>query len=137
MNERQPFCWWMTFSKVSNLPLPPPPVWLTMRLLWGRGLWVRIFSLKSLELEIFPPTYNSVRFIFQHYIRHERFFVSVQDIIFPSYILASFFPSKSVCRIFFLKSPISPSKVIRLAPKIHQTFAQLTDSDLSIISKAF
>ena len=57
---------------------------------------------------------------------------------FPSYILASFSPLKSVCRIFFfLKSPITPSKVKWSAPKIHQTFAQLTDSDLSIISKAF
>ena len=61
----------------------------------------------------------------------------VQDIIFPSYILATFPPSKSVCRIFFLKSLITPSKVKCSAPKIHQTFAQLTDSDLSIISKAF
>ena len=28
-------------------------------------------------------------------------FFSVQDIIFPIYILASFFPSKSVWRVFF------------------------------------
>ena len=32
--------------------------------------------------------------------------------------------------IFFMKSPITPSKVKWSAPKIHQTFAQLTDSDL-------
>ena len=32
--------------------------------------------------------------------------------------------------IFFMKSPITPSKVKWWAPKIHQTFAQLTDSDL-------
>ena len=32
--------------------------------------------------------------------------------------------------IFFMKSPITPSKVTWSAPKIHQTFAQLTDSDL-------
>ena len=37
----------------------------------------------------------------------------------------------------FLKSPITPSKVKWSAPKIHQTFVQLTDSDLLIISKAF
>ena len=62
---------------------------------------------------------------------------SVQDIIFPSYVLASFFPSKSVCKIFFLKSLITPSKIKYLASKIHQAFAQLTDSGLPIISKAF
>ena len=69
-------------------------------------------------------------------MRHERYFFG-QDIIFSSYILESCFPSKLVYRIFFLKSPINPSKVKCAVPKIHQTFAQLTDSDLSIISKAF
>ena len=64
-------------------------------------------------------------------------FFSVQDIIFHSYILASCFPSKLVCRIFFLKLFITPSKVKCSSPKIHQTFAQLADSDMSIISKAF
>ena len=39
--------------------------------------------------------------------------------------------------IFFLKSPITPSKVKWSAPKIHQPFAQLTDSDFPIICKAF
>ena len=29
MNARQPFCWWMTFTKVSNPFLPSPPKWLT------------------------------------------------------------------------------------------------------------
>ena len=29
MNERQPFCSWMTFTKVSNPFLPSPPKWLT------------------------------------------------------------------------------------------------------------
>ena len=29
MNARQPFCWWMTFTKVSNPFLPLPPKWLT------------------------------------------------------------------------------------------------------------
>ena len=55
---------------------------------------------------------------------------------FPRNLFACFFP-KSVCRTFFLKSPIIPSKVKWSAPKIHQTFGQLTDSDLSIISKDF
>ena len=38
---------------------------------------------------------------------------------------------------FFLKSPVTPSKVKWSGPKIHQTFRQLTDSDLSTISKGF
>ena len=37
----------------------------------------------------------------------------------------------------FLKSPITPSKVKWSALKIHQTSGQLTDSNLSIISKGF
>ena len=65
-------------------------------------------------------------------------FFSVQNIIFPRYFLASFFVLEIRLQdIFFLKSPITPSKVKWSALKIHQTFAQLTDSDLSIISKAF
>ena len=65
-------------------------------------------------------------------------FFSVQDIIFPSNFFACFFPLElSTAEYFFLKSPITPSKVKWSAPKLHQTFAQLTDSDLSIISKAF
>ena len=55
---------------------------------------------------------------------------SAQEIIFHSYILTSFFPSKLVCRIFFSEITHTPSKVKWSAPKIHQTFAQLTDSDL-------
>ena len=33
---------------------------------------------------------------------------------------------------FFLKSPITTSKIKWSAPKIHKTFGQLTDSDLSV-----
>ena len=85
------------------------------------------------------PTYNGVRFFFS-IIRHEPYFFSVQGIFFPGIYLRqeppdllAFFLSKSVCRTFFLKSPINPSKVKWSAPKIHQTFGQLTDSNLSII----
>ena len=57
---------------------------------------------------------------------------------FPRNLFACFFPPEiSLQDIFFLKSPITPSKVKWSAPKIHQTFGQLTDSDLSIISKGF
>ena len=54
---------------------------------------------------------------------------------FPGICVHALFLSKSVCRTFFLKSTITPSKVKWSAPKIHQTFGQLTDSNLSIISK--
>ena len=101
----------------------------------GDLVWVRIFPPKSLELEIFSLKYNSVRFFFSIvYVMSDIFFSAGH--YFSSYILASFSLSKSVCRIFFLKSPITPSKVIRSVPKIHQTFVQLADSELTIISKA-
>ena len=77
MNACQPFCWWITFTKVSNPFLPSPPKWLTWPLddcggvgygwfYWFSLYWRRLFSQTSLELEIFSPTYNGVRFIFQH-----------------------------------------------------------------------
>ena len=57
MNAHQPFCWWMTFTKVSNPPLPPPTMWLTMWLLWckgyGRFSLGKNFFPKSVELKNF------------------------------------------------------------------------------------
>ena len=74
MNARQPFCWWMTFTKVSNPFLPSPPKWLTWPLdVCGGGgyewfywfsLYWNNFSQTSLELETFSPTYNGIRFLF-------------------------------------------------------------------------
>ena len=108
---------------------------------WGMGYFTdlvcigRIFSQISLELEFFSPTYNGVRFCSALYVMSDIF--SVQDIFLPGIYLHAFFLSKSVCRTFFLKSLITSSKVKSSVPKIHKTFAQLTDSDLSIISKGF
>ena len=54
MNARQPFCWWMTFTKVSNPFLPSPPKWLTWPLdvcgmvEWGMG------DFTDLVWEFFP-----------------------------------------------------------------------------------
>ena len=59
----------------------------------------RIFSQTSLELEIFSPTHNGVRFYF-NIVRHERYFFSVQDIFFGVIYLHAFFLSKSVRRTF-------------------------------------
>ena len=41
--------------------------------------------------------------------------------------MPAFFLSKSVCRTFSLKSPITPSEVTWSAPKIQQRFGQLTE----------
>ena len=79
MNARQPFCWWMTFTKVSNPFLPSPSRWLPWPLDvcggvgYGWFYWfsLRIFSQTSQELEIFSPRYNSVRFFF-NILHHER-----------------------------------------------------------------
>ena len=144
MNARQPFCWWMTFTKVSNPFLPSHPKWLTWPLDVCGGLgygWFYWFSLRiffpaSLELEIFSPRYNGVSFFTALYVMSDIFFSP--GCFYPGIYLHAFFLPKSACRtFFFLKSPITPSKVKWSAPKIHQTFGQLTDSDLSIISKGF
>ena len=87
------------------------------------------FLPKSLELEIFSLTHNSER--------HERFFFQCRVLFFPVISLQTFSPRNQSAGSFFLKSPITYSKVKCSAPKIHQTFAQLTYSGLSIISKAF
>ena len=84
----------------------------------------------------FFPTYNGVSLFFS-IVRHERYFFQSRIFFSQESISMLFFLSKSVCRTFFLKSPITPSKVNWSAPKIHQTFGQLTDSDLSIIFKGF
>ena len=56
----------------------------------------------------------------------------LRDIIFPS-----FSPRNQSAGYFFSKSTLTPLKVKWSAPKFHQTFAQLTDSDLPNIFKAF
>ena len=141
MNARQPFCWWMTFTKVSN-PFLSFLVDMTIGSLWemeyGWFYWfsLRIFSQTFLGLKTFSPRHNGVRFFFS-IIRHERYFFQCR-MFFPRNLFACFFPPEiSLQDIFFLKSPITPSKVKWSAPKIHQTFGQLTDSDLQIISKGF
>ena len=97
----------------------------------------RMFSQTSLELEIFSPTYNGVRFFLALYVMSDIFFQCSQDIFLPGIYQHAFFLSKSVCRTFCLKSPITPSKVKWSAPKIHEIFGKLTDSDLSSFLKAF
>ena len=96
------------------------------------------FFPKSLGLENFSLTYDSVRVFFSALYTSWAIFFSVQDFIyFHPVSLQAFPPQNQSAGYFYLKSPITPSKVKLSAPKIHQTFAQLTDFDLSIISKAF
>ena len=94
----KPFCWWMTFTKVSNPFLPSPPKWLTWPLDvcggvgYGCFYWfsLRIFSHTSLELELFSPRHNSVRFFFS-IVCHERYFFQCR-IFFPRNLFTCFFP---------------------------------------------
>ena len=103
MIARQPFCWWMTFTKVSNPFLPSPPKWLKWPLdvcegvgygwfYWFRLYW-KVFSQTSLELEIFSPTYNGVRF-FCRIERHERYFFQCR-IFFSQEIICTLFSSRN------------------------------------------
>ena len=72
MKARQPLCWWMTATKVSNPFLPSPPKWLTWPLDvcggvgYGSFYWFSwdFFSQTSLELEIFSPRYKRYKIFF-------------------------------------------------------------------------
>ena len=122
----QPFCWWMTFTKVSNPFLPSPPKWLTWlldvcgrvggRVGYGWFYWfsLRIFSQTSLELEIFSPRYNCVRFFFS-IIRHERYFFQCM-MFFPGIYLHAFFLPKSACRTLFSEITHNPLKSQMVGP---------------------
>ena len=74
-------------------------------------VWRRIFSQTFLELEIFSPTYNGVRFFFQHYTSS-----------------AIFFSQEYICMLFRLEISLqdifpeithNSSKFKWSAPKIH------------------
>ena len=107
---------------------------MTIGRLWGVGY--RWFYWFSLCWKNFSPTYNDVRFFFS-IVRHERYFFQWRIFFSQEYICVLFSSRNQSAGHFFLKSPITPSKVKWTARKIHQTFGQLTDSDLSIISKGF
>ena len=61
---RQPFCWWMTFTKVSNPFLPPPPKWLTWPLGVCGGVGYGWFYWFSLYWKNFFPNLSGVRNFF-------------------------------------------------------------------------
>ena len=57
----------------------------------GDLVWVRFFFPGPMELEIFSPTYNGVRF-FISIIRHERYFFQCRILFFPGISLRAFSP---------------------------------------------
>ena len=71
----------------------------------------RIIFQTYLELEIFSPTYNGVRFFFSAlYVMSDIYFSA--GYFSPKNLFACFFPLEiSPQDNFFLKSPINPSKV--------------------------
>ena len=101
MKARQPFCWSMTFTKVSNPFLPSPPKWLTWPLEVCGVYWfsLRIFSQTSLQLEFFPRVITVYDFV-QHYMSWAIFF-SVQDIFSPGIYLHAFFRNQSAGHFFW------------------------------------
>ena len=143
MNARQPFCCWMTFTKVSNPFLPSPPKWLKWPLEVCGGVGYEWFYWFSLYWKNFFPNLSAVRNffpdlqgckIFFSIVRHERYFFQCK--IFFSQ-RACLFPLEISLQDIFSEITRNPSKVKWSAPKIHQTLGQLTDSDLSTISKDF
>ena len=82
----------------------------------GDLVCVRVFFSQPSGERILFPDIQRCKF-FPSIIRHERYFFRQ---IFPCKI---FFPSKSVCRIyFFLSQPYPPSKVKRTAPYLEVLF---------------
>ena len=103
IKARQPFCWQMTSTKLSNPPLSQSLCGWPFDFCGGSGYgWFSLgknFFPKPLGLEIFSLTYNGVRTFFSVIYVISNIFFSVQDIVFPRCILASFSPSRSVSRI--------------------------------------
>ena len=85
----------------------------------GDLVWVRNFFPKPLEKEFFSPTHNSKTFFFQYFTATDISFSAGYFFpqIFPCKVLL-FIPLKSVCNLFFLKSPIPALKVKWLTPKL-------------------
>ena len=98
----------------------------------GDLIWVRFFS-KPLVIEFFFPDIQRCKIFFPA-------FYFMKDIVFSVGIsfgqvlpCKNFFPSKSVCRIFFLKSLIPPSKVECSAPLlVYVLFFQCTQGHVII-----
>ena len=96
---------------------------MTIGRLWGSGVWViladlvcdgRIFSQTSLELEIFSPTYNGVRFFFSM-VRHERYFFSA-GYFSPREFICVLFSSRNQSAGHFFRNHPEPLKSQMVGP---------------------
>ena len=125
----------MTFTKVSNPILPSHSKWLTWPLDVCGGVGMGDFTdlvciwknfLPNLWGEIFSPTYHGVRLLSALYVMSDVFFSA-----------GYFSPRNLFAWVFPLEITHNPLKSQMVAPKIHQIFGQLTDSDFSIIFKGF
>ena len=106
MNARQPFCWWMTFTKVSNPFLPSPPKWLTWPLdVCGGVGWKNFFPNLS-GVRTFSQTYNGVRFFFLiSIIRHDRYFFQCRIFFSQEFICMLFSSRNQSAGHFFWNHP--------------------------------
>ena len=75
----------------------------------------RIFSQTSLELEIFSPTYNGVRFFFFSIVRRERYFFQ-RRIFFSQEFIRVLFPLEISLRDVFSEIIHNPLKSQRVGP---------------------
>ena len=124
MIARQPFCWWMTFTKVSNPFLPSPPKWLKWPLDVCEGVgygWFYWFSLywKNFFLNLsgirnFFPKYNGVRFFAALNVMRD-FFVSA-GYFSPRNLFACFFPLEISLQDIFSEITHNPLKSQMVGP---------------------
>ena len=75
----------------------------------------RIFSQTSLELEIFSPTYNGVRFFFSSIVRRERYFFQ-RRIFFSREFICVLFPLEISQRDVFSDIIHNPLKSQMVGP---------------------
>ena len=112
MIARQPFCWWMTFTKVSNPFLPSPPKWLKWPLdvcggvgygwfYWFNLCWKNFFPNLSAVRNFFPDLQRCK--IFFSIVHHERYFFQCK--IFFSQRACLFPLEISLQDIFFWNHP--------------------------------
>ena len=124
MNAHQPLSWRMTSAKVLNSGFFPTPYLVAHLIIVGEGGcgWFSLgknFFPKTLELKLFSLTYNGAKCLFSIiYVMRVIFSIAVYH--FSQVYTCKLFPLEiNVQDIFFLKSPITFSKVKLSAAKIN------------------
>ena len=113
MNTGQPFCWWVSFTKVSNPFFPKP---LTGKLIWlfRRGMddfvRVRTFFPNLWSLNFFPQHIAEQDFFSALYAMRDMFFFQCRIFFSPGISLHYFSARNLSAGYFFLKSLITRSK---------------------------